>query len=330
MDPGDLRPGMYVILPTNVVGHLFTGNSFLIRTRQQIEKIITSGLKEVTIDTKKGAWSAPAGEEENCIREEAPVAAEEKAPYGAPGLTGAVPEMLKEKETIGGGMDKEKKAKIVYWSSLEIMSKFFDDPRVEKIAQVKSGFVPVVDAIFSDDMALDMVKLLRHDYYTYTHSVNVGILSILLAKAFLKDPAGHNMRELGAGFFLHDLGKTRIPAQIINKPGRLTGKEWEVMKTHPREGYNLLAEGGHLTEESRVITMQHHEQEDGLGYPLGLKGGQIFLYARICRIADIFDALTSWRPYQEARSVYNALSLMKGMGLDRELFDKFVRLFGKS
>ncbi|MDA8173718.1 MAG: HD domain-containing protein [Nitrospiraceae bacterium] len=319
LKPGDLRPGMFVILPASGAGNLFPKNSFLIRSERQIEKIIKSGLAEVTIDTQKGAWSTrESGEELSTVEEE-------QAPYCASDPQGLVQEILKE--TVSSRISKEKKAKIVYLSSLEIMSKLFEDPKVERIAGAKSGLFHVVDAIFSDDIATDLIRLLRHDYYTYTHSVNVGTLSILLAKALFKDPSGHNMHELGAGFFLHDLGKTRIPTGIINKPGRLDAQEWEVMKTHPVEGYNLLAAAGHLTEESRIITMQHHEQADGSGYPMGLKGDQIFPYARICRIADIFDALTSWRPYQRARSVYTALTIMRGMGLHRDLFVKFVRLF---
>jgi hypothetical protein len=99
------------------------------------------------------------------------------------------------------------------------------------------------------------------------------------------------MHELGAGFFLHDLGKVEVDASIINKPGKLTEEEMSRMRQHPHMGYKLLYETNELTHECKKIVLQHHERYDGKGYPNGLQGNDIHLYGRICSIADVFDAL---------------------------------------
>ena len=328
LKPEQLLPGMYVILPSNWMNHSFFKSSFLIKSWQQIEKIKQNGFEEVLIDTAKGISLPEPGKDKekgktpsSHMGRQGP---EDGNGSGEPG--DIVPDILKE--AVTSGMAAEKKARIVYWSSLEIMGKLLADPKSEKIAQARGGIFHVVDAVFSEDISTQLIKLLRHDFYTYTHSVNVGMLSLLLAKSLFTGSSGHNFDELGAGFFLHDLGKAHIPQDIINKPGPLTETEWEIMKSHPEKGYDLLLNAGQLTEESRVIVMQHHEKENGSGYPLGLKGEEIFLYARICRLADVFDALTSNRPYQAKRSAFDALNLMKkGMSFDDDLFNKFVRLF---
>lgn len=314
---------MFVILSSKWTAHPFLKNSFIIKSYEQIDKIREYGIEEVLIDTRKGI-SMPQPEEAHLgVREDAQDYS--KGPICE--TVNIVPEQLKE-AVSDRHMEPEKKAKILYWSSLEIMSKLLADPKAENISQAKSGIFQVVDSVFSEDMALHLIKLMKHDFSTYTHSVNVGMLSLLLSKILFKDGAEHDMHELGAGFFLHDIGKARTPQEIINKAGMLTEQEWEIMKNHPAEGFGLLSETGHLSEESRIITMQHHEKENGTGYPLGLKGDEIFLYARICRIADVFDALTSIRPYHKKRSTYSALQIMKSdVGFEKGLFDKFVRLF---
>jgi HD-GYP domain-containing protein (c-di-GMP phosphodiesterase class II) len=138
------------------------------------------------------------------------------------------------------------------------------------------------------------------------------------------------MHRLGAGFFLHDLGKCRIPIEIINKPGRLTPRERQVINGHVEAGHRILCDNGMLTDEARTILLEHHERDDGRGYPYGKTGAEIHPYARICRLADIYEALTSERPYHNQRSTFEALKLMKERvvtDVDQELFAHFARLF---
>ena len=119
-------------------------------------------------------------------------------------------------------------------------------------------------------------------------------------------------------------------AGTLEYKGKLTDDEMETMRTHPSHGHDLLSETNQLSEECKVIVMQHHERNDGSGYPLGLSGDDIHLYARICSIADVYDALTSERTYKAKLEPFYALKLMKEEMIthfSKELFDKFVLLF---
>jgi HD-GYP domain-containing protein (c-di-GMP phosphodiesterase class II) len=189
----------------------------------------------------------------------------------------------------------------------------------------------VTDLILSEDeTASNMLRITSHDYYTYTHSVNVGVTAIILAKELFRTSDNHNLHELGAGFFLHDLGKVNIDPAIINKPGRLTDAEMGQMRTHPYKGYKILQEADALSDECRHIVLEHHERHDGAGYPKGMKGDEIHLYGRICAVADVFDALTAERSYKQALGRYEALKLMKEQMLahfHKDVFDAFVLLF---
>ncbi len=213
------------------------------------------------------------------------------------------------------------------------MRKLFESPTASSIGESKQGIFHVVDIILSDNaVALQMLGILSHDYYTYTHSVNVGVLSVSLAKVLYGRDDKHTLQELGAGFFFHDLGKVSVSNAVINKRGRLTEKEMGEMRTHPYKGYEILENSGFLTKEAELIVLQHHERADGNGYPRGLKGDEIHEYGRICSVADVYDALTSKRSYHSSRSSYEALKLMREELLghfEKDIFERFVLLFGK-
>ena len=135
---------------------------------------------------------------------------------------------------------------------------------------------------------------------------------------------------MAAGFFLHDIGKSIVPLRILNKKGPLTHVEREIIKKHPEKGYQILKKCNEVSEEIKIIILQHHERHNGDGYPKGLKGDQIHIYAKICMIADVFDALTSYRPYKEKYSTFNALKIMNSEmyeNFDPRFFESFVKLF---
>lgn len=319
----DLKKGMFVVLPGSWLRHSFLKNRFLITSEDQIKKIIASGLREVMIDTQKGydfneeVEHISHGEEKKAV----PVKWEpEKV------VSKDFKEAINSRE-----MAPEKKAEVVYNYSLGIMKDLFESPKAENIKEVKNAVYDIVNLVLSEEETpACLLKITNHDFYTYTHSVNVGVLSISLAKVLLKDQGSHNMEELGAGFFLHDLGKVNIDAAVLNKPGRLDDDEMKHMRTHPYQGYKILKETNQLNEEIRVIAMQHHERDDGTGYPLGLKGDEIHAYGRICCIADVFDALTAKRSYKPSLSPFEALKIMKEQMLghfSEKIFQNFVLLF---
>lgn len=320
----DLRIGMYVVLPVSWFKHPFLKNEFVIKSRDQIEKIIDHGFTEIVIDTAK--------EEPRIDAIALPIAKPD--PASTPPKIWA-PDKLVPPELREAIHDKtlapEKKSKIVYESSLVLMDRLFEDPKSENIREAKKGISEICDVIISDDAtSRELLKITSYDFYTYTHSVNVGVLSVLLSKHLFAGSDAHDMHELGAGFFLHDIGKVRIDPGIVNKPGKLTDEEMAKMRAHPYQGFKILEETNQLTEECRVIVMQHHEREDGTGYPLGLKKDEIHTYGRICCIADIYDALTAERSYKQKLNTFDALKLMKEKLLNhfqQEMFEKFVKLF---
>lgn len=224
------------------------------------------------------------------------------------------------------------KSKIVYESSKYVMQKLFEDPRADIIARTKKTVNNIVSLILADRKATNhLIRITAYDHYTYTHSVNVGVFSVAFARELLRGVSEHEFYELGLGYFLHDIGKSTIPLEILNKPGPLNENEWNLMKLHPEKGYKILEDAGFIGKESAVIVLQHHERASGSGYPKGLRGDAIHEYAKICALADTFDAMTTLRCYQKPYSAFESLDVIKNKMLkeefDPDFFEKFVMLF---
>ena len=167
-------------------------------------------------------------------------------------------------------------------------------------------------------MIVETINLSTYDNYTYSHSVNVDMLSVILGVACgLRDD---ELRKLSQAALLHDIGKTCVPIEIINKPGRLTEEEYAEVKNHPRYGYNMLRDNYEVSSVARNAILSHHENEDGSGYPRGLTSEKIHLFAKIIHVADVYDALTTKRVYKEAMNPADALEYL--MGNAERMFDK--------
>ncbi len=342
----DLKVGMYVMLGQSWLRHSFLKPSFKITSEKQIKKILYNGIKEVKVDTSKSEVIKgrdlfrdvlePGREDTNQTRTEVPLPGSEigtEIPPPEPGEFNPIDQISEElHQTIQNTrIPPQTKAKAVYNHSIRMMTNVLEEPNTENILSGKKMVYNIVDHILADDdTAQCMSMITSHDYYTYTHSVNVGMLSVLLSKSVFEDSPDHDMQELGAGFFLHDLGKCDVPPYLINKPGKLTAEEWNLMREHPACGQKILKRTGHLTKECQIITMQHHEREDGSGYPYGLSKSHIHLYAHICALADVYDALTSMRAYKKYLPTFEALRVMKEdmvSHFNRDLFENFVLLF---
>ncbi len=313
---GKLRVGMHINLPLAWHKHSFIKNNFTIISEAQLSKIKDTGLSEIIIDTDLG----------DDIREGPPPLA---APLKEPAIQTVSDKLL---EAIHDKkLPAPEKAIIIHEQATVMMQRLLDSPSTTNIIAVKKGITAVVDLILKDDATQKHLLLITsHDFYTFTHSVSIGVTGVSLSKTLFKKSDGHDMHELGAGFFLHDLGKVEIDQAILNKPGRLTEEEMREIQRHPVLGFKLLHRTGQLTEECKLIVLQHHERYDGKGYPKGIKGKDIHLYGRICIIADVYDALTSDRPYREKMTPFAALKLMQTEMIghfDKELFEKFVMIF---
>lgn len=180
-----------------------------------------------------------------------------------------------------------------------------------------------------DLMEVVVFILNTRDPYTFEHSWRVSALSELMVDHMDVPDSWKDVIHLAA--HLHDIGKIGVPDGVLNKPEGLTSEEYEVMKTHPEKGYQIVSQIKHL-EEISLYVRHHHERWDGCGYPLGLKGEEIPLGARVIAVADTFDAITSSRPYREGLSyteAYRELERVSGSQLCPEVTKLFLSLKSK-
>jgi len=238
---------------------------------------------------------------------------------------------LAKSEHIPPAERMKAKAIAVKESSKLLIKDLLDDPRSgEKIKESTVMVSNMTDCILENkDAIYDLVSLSGYDYYTYTHSVNVAVLSVGLGVAI--DLKRNDIEKLGIGAMLHDVGKSAIPHEILNKQGHLTNTEYQIMKNHVIEGEKILRTHKAIPDESFTAVLQHHEKLSGKGYPLKLAGHEIKLFGRICAISDCYDALTTRRPYKPAFKPFQALSVVaqETGSYDPELLRTFIKMLGK-
>lgn len=163
----------------------------------------------------------------------------------------------------------------------------------------------------NDAIAIDINELKTSDEYTFKHSVDVATIAMILAKQ--QGMSKKEIYEIGVAGLLHDVGKTKVPLEILNKPGRLDDDEFAVMKQHSVFGYKMLKERKDFNQQILYAVLQHHEKINGKGYPMGVQAGQITPYAKLLTVADIYDALVTERPYKKAFSQRNAVEMIMSM-----------------
>ncbi len=225
------------------------------------------------------------------------------------------------------------KSSIVYSVAKNLTQELLNDTKSGiKIGRVTAWADNTVDYILRDEKAFsNLIKVTTHDYQTYTHSVNVSVLGLLFGKhlGFSQD----TLSSFGTGLLLHDFGKIEIPLDLLNKPSRLTSDEKKIIERHPEAGINLLTKEDKILKEALVIVAQHHENFDGTGYPHGIGGEEIQLFARVSRILDTYDAITTNRVYQNALKPFSALLQMRETMIncfDMELFKEFICFLGNA
>lgn len=203
-----------------------------------------------------------------------------------------------------------------------------DALKSKDIDRCKDVAMEIVNAILSQErISLDMADLRSYDDYTYSHSVNVAVLSGALGMGMqlkLKE-----LEYLVTAALLHDLGKLLIPQEILNKKGRLTPEEFKVMKSHSKLSYELLTENYGISAHVKQTVLFHHENVDGSGYPNGLKGEEQSILIKILHTADVYDALVSKRPYKDPYSPFDAAEYLMGASgtmFDQEVVANFVKI----
>jgi HD-GYP domain-containing protein (c-di-GMP phosphodiesterase class II) len=216
----------------------------------------------------------------------------------------------------------------------EAMQSMFNDARMGKAVDTEHC-LPLVDDITQSvarnpGAIVSLARLKTSDNYTYMHSVAVCALMVSLAKQLQLDEA--DTREAGLAGLVHDLGKALMPAEVLNKPGALTPAEFAIMKGHPEAGHRLLLEGRGVGPVSLDVCLHHHEKVNGRGYPHGLQGDAISLFARMGAVCDVYDAITSNRPYKAGWDPADAIQKMaqwaKDGHFDERIFQAFVKSIG--
>lgn len=184
----------------------------------------------------------------------------------------------------------------------------------------------LTDLICNDELTTsDILPLMSHDYYTYTHVANVTTYCVSLAVEMgCNDP--EELHEIAVGGLLHDYGKRFISAHTLNFPGRLTKQQFREIQRHPHDGFCQFTHRDDVSWRQLMMIYQHHERPDGKGYPVGVRGDEIHPWARVCKVADVYDALTCERPYRKADSSAEVLRFMRkkvGTEFDEEVFECF-------
>lgn len=210
----------------------------------------------------------------------------------------------------------------------EVQKKFITDVNVAKnmikelsagreldIEKVEDISEHIYSKVNEGNSLLDCINSIKvADEYTYAHLINVSVYSVLLAKWMgLNDS---QMKEVAMAGLLHDVGKTQIPPEILNKRGPLSDEEFEIMKGHAILSYQIIKNNPEISMEVKRAVIMHHEKEDGTGYPFGIKGNQKNLYSKIITVADIFDAITSEKVYKQRQTPFEAFKEMEKIGYD--------------
>lgn len=309
-----VRLGMFIQeLKGPWINHPFWRNSFKLDDISDLVKLQTSIIKEVVIDTSKGL----------------DVTAELEIKRPETGNTQVVPVKKPKKISVA---TEQKQAKKVIEAAKQAVATMFHDARLGKAMNSEVAIEVVDDVTASIERnsgaLISLIRLKSQDEYTYMHSVAVCALMVALAKELgLGDT---EVRQAGLAGLLHDIGKASIPLEILNKPGALTDEEFTVVKLHPQQGHDLLVQSGIMDEVALDVCLHHHEKVNGAGYPKKLNADEISLFAKMGAVCDVYDAVTSDRPYKNGWEPGVALQRMAQWTehFDQRVFKAFVKSIG--
>ena len=316
-----LKLGMHLhALDGPWLDHPFWRTKFTLTDAADIEALTASAVTACWIDESKGLRATPAGSD-------AEVASEPLAEVSLPGeeADAPAPPAVSMAEELP-------RATLLLQRSRKAVRNMFREARLGKTIDAE-GCQSLVDditqSIFRNPGALvSLSRLKSRDDYSYMHSVAVCALMVALGRE-LKFSA-EACRQLGMAGLLHDVGKVTVPLDVLNKPARLTEPETRLMRTHPERGHALLVEARGADAVALDVCLHHHERVDGKGYPHRLAGDAISIHARMGAVCDVYDAITSNRPYKAGWDPAHAIAQMatwKGQ-FDPEIFSAFVRSLG--
>jgi HD-GYP domain-containing protein (c-di-GMP phosphodiesterase class II) len=315
-----LRLGMYIAeLCGSWIEHPFWNTKFVLDDASDLERIRDSGIRELWIDVSKGEdVEGGMSAAEVRARNENEVLAASVETQGPAARVSATEELLRARKICG--------------AAKQAVESMFKEARMGRSIDTEA-LAPLVEEISLSVMRhpgalVSLARLKTRDDYTYMHSVAVCGLMISLARRLGLDEA--TTREAGLAGLVHDLGKAVVPLTVLNKPDKLTDDEFRVIRGHPGAGHAMLLEGGGAGDIALDVVLHHHEKVDGSGYPHKLKGEQISLFAKMGAVCDVYDAITSNRPYKAGWDPSEALRKMSEWTghFDTEIFHNFIKCVG--
>ena len=309
----ELTPGMYVNGVTKQQGTFKIKNQGLVRTKAAIEKLIKAGILEVEIDTEKALAKPEKKIKDTSKKNAAP------SLYDPTAITAEFNDEINKAEKL---YTEAKSLQHLAFESIKANRKIEIGP-FEDVAQ---GFI---DSIFRNQDALAcMTRIREKDAYLLEHSINVSVLMTIFAKHLHLEP--EVIHQLATGALLHDIGKIKIQDEVLNKPGKFTEDEFNLMKNHALYSKEILEEAG-LSGLAVDIAAYHHERLDGKGYPFALSADQIPQHVRMIAIVDVYDALTAKRVYKDGMNPIQAFKIIKDdspASFDTELVNQFIKCIG--
>jgi HD-GYP domain-containing protein (c-di-GMP phosphodiesterase class II) len=316
-----LRPGMYLHeLCGFWIDHPFWKITVTLRDAHDVASIVDAGIKEVWIDAAKG------------LDVGASAAKQQAGTPSGHALGGTAAPLPGGIERIALA-DELSRATRICETAKQAVTAMFQEVRMGKAVAAEDA-LPLVEEISQSvvrnpEALISLARLKTADNYTYMHSVAVCGLMISLSRMLALD--AKDVRQAGLAGLLHDVGKMAIPLAVLNKPGKLTDEEFILVKNHPREGHRILVEGGGAPPIALDVVLHHHEKVDGSGYPARLKGDEISLFSKMGAVCDVYDAITSDRPYKKGWNPAESVSKMAQWcagHFDETVFQAFVKTIG--
>jgi putative nucleotidyltransferase with HDIG domain len=298
--------------------HPFWRTKFILDDPEDLRQIRACGIREVWIDVQKGIDVAGPTKQESEAQIDTTLQRITQPEEPAPRVS-----MAEEVQRAAKICAKGKEAVVSMFQEVR-MGKAIDHEAAGALVE------EISDSVLRNPGALiSLARLKTADDYTYMHSVAVCALMVALARQLDLDEKA--TREAGMAGLLHDLGKAVMPMEVLNKPGKLTDEEFRIIKSHPVEGHRMLVEGGAVGAIPLDVCLHHHEKVDGSGYPKSLKDAEISLHAKMGAVCDVYDAITSNRPYKAgwdpAESIRKMTEWSKGH-FDERVFQAFVKSIG--
>lgn len=330
-----LRLGMFIHeFCGSWMDHPFWRTAFLLEDPADIQRIRDSSIHEVWIDTARGLdVAADTPDAKDAAEVEQDIDATLQASADQPLALDAVPDAALAAAHQPTSVTEEiQHARRTCKRARSAVVHMFNEVRMGRALDADAT-LPLVDEI-SDSVLrnpgalISLARLKDKDDYTYMHSVAVCALMVSLARRLALSP--DLVRQAGLAGLLHDLGKATIPLEILNKPGKLTEAEFETMRGHPAAGHAMLREGKGVGNIPLDVCLHHHEKVDGRGYPDGLKDEEISLFAKMGAVCDVYDAITSNRPYKAGWEPADSIRRMASWKdhFDPRIFQAFVKSIG--